>query len=316
MTPHLSIAIPLYNKQKHVERAINGLLSQTVTDWECWVVDDGSTDASAALVEKMADPRIHLIRQKNAGAAVARNNAVRAGSAPIVALLDADDYWSPNHLEELLLLHEKFPAASIWCTHYQFESEKGRLNPVWAHLPEEHHGLVPNYFQSALDGDPLATSSSALIRRAAFELVGGFDPEERTYQDSSLWAKMMATGTMAYSKATTAFYCLDAENMLTAPRAIEEPVKFIKNLEDIRENNQLPDRFKEPIDLLIASNLLGHAGTNVLAGAPQLARKFLADPRTKAFGNRRLFWRLMSFLPTPVAKKLFAWNQNRKRRRT
>lgn len=316
MTPQISVAIPLYNKEKHVVRALKGLQAQTFAQWECWVVDDGSTDNSAQRVNAFADPRIHLLQQKNAGAAVARNHAVRAGRAPLVALLDADDYWEPNHLEELLLLYQAFPNASIWCTHYQFESKKGRLNPVWAHLPQAPQGLVPNYFLSILHGDPLATSSSAMINREAFEAVGGFDPQERTYQDSSLWAKMMANGTMAYSLNTTAYYCLDAENMLTAPRAIEEPVKFIKNLEDIRNSAQLPEAFKAPIDLLIASNLLGHAGTNVLAGAPKLAKKFLDDPRTQAFKNRRLFWKLMSLLPTSLAQKLFAWNQARKNRRT
>lgn len=98
--------VPLYNGAKWIEQAIRSVLSQTLQTDELIVVDDGSTDdgAGVAIVERMAQehPIIQLLRKQNGGQSAARNFGVRCSKSALIALLDQDDIWYPNHLEELV----------------------------------------------------------------------------------------------------------------------------------------------------------------------------------------------------------------------
>ncbi len=101
-TPLVSVVIPLYNKQRTIARAVASIRAQTMTDWEVVVVDDGSTDASAAELAACggaADPRFRCVRQANAGPGAARNQGARLAAGKYLAFLDADDEWLPGHLQ-------------------------------------------------------------------------------------------------------------------------------------------------------------------------------------------------------------------------
>src|ERR1035441_8596585 len=95
----ISVVIPLYNKAPYVGRALSSVFRQTIQDFECIVVDDGSTDGGGDLVEKMSDPRLRLVRQANGGVSRARNQGINLARHPLIAFLDADDEWLPGFLE-------------------------------------------------------------------------------------------------------------------------------------------------------------------------------------------------------------------------
>src|SRR4051812_8060223 len=99
--PTVSVIIPAYNAEAFVGRTLASLRAQSFTDFEAIVVDDGSKDATAAVVQAVveADPRFRLIRQANGGVAVARNRALAEVRGRYVANLDADDLWRPQFLE-------------------------------------------------------------------------------------------------------------------------------------------------------------------------------------------------------------------------
>ncbi len=96
------IIIPLYNKEKTIERTIRSIQRQRYGDWEIIVVDDGSTDRGPDKVIAMNDGRIRLIRQENAGPGAARNRGVVEADSPCIAFLDADDEWEPWYLENAI----------------------------------------------------------------------------------------------------------------------------------------------------------------------------------------------------------------------
>lgn len=99
----VSIVTPMYNAQRYILAAINSVLAQTYRNWELLVVDDGSTDRSSSIVEKVArkDARIKLIKQaRNAGVALARNAAIRLARGRYIAFLDSDDIWHRQKLEK------------------------------------------------------------------------------------------------------------------------------------------------------------------------------------------------------------------------
>ena len=98
----ISIVTPVYNSENYIEETIKSVLEQSYTDWEWILVDDGSADRSAEIIEQYNDSRIRLIRQKNKGAAAARNRGIEAAKGRYIAFLDADDIWDPNKLTNSL----------------------------------------------------------------------------------------------------------------------------------------------------------------------------------------------------------------------
>ena len=92
------MAVPLYNKAGTVVETIGSVLAQSMPAFEIIVVDDGSTDDGAARVRAFDDPRIGVSVQPNAGVSAARTRALAAAQCALVAFLDADDVWLPDHL--------------------------------------------------------------------------------------------------------------------------------------------------------------------------------------------------------------------------
>ena len=97
----ISVIIPLYNKVREIERTLRSVLRQSVLPLEVIVVDDGSTDGSAEVVESLGSPIVKLIKQKNAGVSAARNRAMELAQGEWVALLDGDDWWEDGYLENV-----------------------------------------------------------------------------------------------------------------------------------------------------------------------------------------------------------------------
>ena len=109
MSNFVSVVIPLCNKESYIRRALNSIVNQSFQDFEVIIVDDGSTDKGAEVVRGFDDPRIRLIQQENSGTFTARNRGIKAARGDLIAFLDADDEWKPEHLEVLLRLQEKYP---------------------------------------------------------------------------------------------------------------------------------------------------------------------------------------------------------------
>ena len=113
--PKVDIIIPAYNAAKYLPAAIESVIAQTFEDWRIVLVDDGSTDNTAEVVAPYIDrlgPKLLYIKQANAGLPAARNAAIRNSSSEFLALLDADDVWLPDALEE------QHPGGRHQTTHY------------------------------------------------------------------------------------------------------------------------------------------------------------------------------------------------------
>ena len=101
----ISIIIPLYDKEKYIKKVIESVLKQSVQDFEVIIVDDGSTDKSASIVETINDNRIRLVKKCNGGVSAARNYGLQFVSTDLVFYLDADDILMPNTLDTLYKLY-------------------------------------------------------------------------------------------------------------------------------------------------------------------------------------------------------------------
>jgi glycosyltransferase involved in cell wall biosynthesis len=128
----VSIITPLYNGEKYIAETIESVLSQTYTNWEMIIINDGSTDNSVTIVENyLNDPRISLLQQKNQGSAAARNNGIRNAQGQYISLLDADDIWEPDFLDSQIAFIKEKNAILVYASRkFINEQSKEILKPV------------------------------------------------------------------------------------------------------------------------------------------------------------------------------------------
>jgi len=214
----ISVVIPLFNKEALIGNTLQSVLDQSFTGYEVIVVDDGSTDASAGIVETFTkqDPRIQLIRQANAHVSAARNRGIQAAKGSYVAFLDADDLWLPNHLEEIAALIDQCPEAGMLGTAYWRRLEGRPDSGAIVKALEGRRGIVENYFAIAIEYQFIYTSSIA-IRKDALDQVGGFDEADKLFsEDLALWTKVAARFPVAYSSEFTVIYLCDVPGQATS----------------------------------------------------------------------------------------------------
>lgn len=182
-----SIIMPLYNKAPYVQKAVESVVEQTYRDWELIVVDDGSTDGGGDIVTAIADPRIRLVQQENAGVSAARNRGASLSTAPYITFLDADDWWEPTFLEEMAGLVERHPGAGIYGTGYWIvKNGRRRLAPIGVEegFAEGEINYCRVYAQTLCM--PL-TSITVCIPRMVFDEAGGFPLGITLGEDFLLW---------------------------------------------------------------------------------------------------------------------------------
>lgn len=126
--PEVSIITPVFNSSKFLEETITSVLDQTFTDWEWMITDDKSTDNSVEIIQKINDSRIQLIlSDKNGGAGHARNLSLKQASGRFITFLDADDFWEPNFLEEMISFMKKENTELAYSNYARCDEN---LNPV------------------------------------------------------------------------------------------------------------------------------------------------------------------------------------------
>lgn len=145
--PQVSVIMPLHNAEKYISEAINSVIAQTYNDWELIVVDDCSTDSSAAIVGDMAkhEPRITLLHtsQPSGSPTLPRNIALKQARGRFIAFLDSDDIWMPEKLEEQLQLFEHDDVKIVF-SYYRKMDNNGSLHNSIIHSPESinYHQLL------------------------------------------------------------------------------------------------------------------------------------------------------------------------------
>lgn len=209
--PRISIIIPLYNKERYIQRTLDSVFQQTVQDFEIIIIDS-SSDQSTRIVRKNPDPRIlHIVRDRTR-AAMARNLGAQAAHTDFFAFLDADDEWRPDHLETLLRLRKQFPNAGLYSTAYvKLMSDGSPMVMVFAGIPPPPwEGTIPDYLQSCSRGDEPVNSSSCAMPRDVFQRMGEF-PEDLVYgEDQYLWGRIAFEYPIAYSWNGLAIYHTEA----------------------------------------------------------------------------------------------------------
>jgi glycosyltransferase involved in cell wall biosynthesis len=188
--------IPLYNGARFIARALQSVLDQSLTPSEIIVVDDGSTDDGPVIVQRFVKNHpIRLLRKPNGGQSSARNFGVANSNAAYIALLDQDDAWYPNHLEELFRPFQEYRQRELGWVYSDLDEIDSNGNMVVRSLLRMMPSAHPKRdVFTCLTMDMFVLPSASLISRKAFEAVGGFDENLMGYEDDDLFLRLFRAG--------------------------------------------------------------------------------------------------------------------------
>lgn len=216
--PTVSVVIPAYNAAWCVRTAIDSVLAQDWRDFELIVVDDGSTDDTAAVLASYGE-RLRVVAQPNGGLSSARNAGIHAATGELVAFLDADDAWLPAKLARQVELMRSRPALGFSSCAARVVDPDGRLLNVWSCAGWEGPFLVHLFGANA---DVAGSGSAVIARRTLFDQVGGFDESLRSLEDIDMWMRLAAVADYA---------CI--EDALAV--VLKRPASMSRNLQVMRD---------------------------------------------------------------------------------
>ena len=201
MTARVSIITPYRDGAQFLAQAIDSVIAQTAGCWELLLIDDRSSDGSAAIARDYAarEPRIRLLDtsgSERSGAAAARNVGLAAAGGEYVAFLDADDLLLPGKLEQELGLAGRYPQAALICGAARWQrygEEKAYWTDRVRHVATGLHEPPALLDQLVLlRSDQVPCTCAVLARRDAVVGAGGFEESLALYEDQSLWVKLFA----------------------------------------------------------------------------------------------------------------------------
>ncbi|MCJ2164097.1 MULTISPECIES: glycosyltransferase family A protein [unclassified Pseudodesulfovibrio] len=174
--------MPTYNRAEFIGKALDSVLVQTYRNWECRIIDDGSTDNTREVLARYDDPRIYYQFQENQGVSGARNTGIAESMGTVFALLDSDDEWLPHKLETQLKYmydnrYEICQTEEIW-----FRGGKRVNQPAKYAKPEGW------FFEASLEMC-LISPSCTMFTRKAWELMGPFDVSLPSCEDYDMWLR-------------------------------------------------------------------------------------------------------------------------------
>lgn len=307
----ISIVIPLYNKEKYINRALQSIMAQSYNNYEVIVVDDGSTDTGPQIVKEINDPRFRLIQQSNAGVSAARNRGIDDAKGDLIAFLDADDEWRPGFLDTINNLRNKFPDAGLYaCAYCTFlpggkieDHQEGDLDSG------SQEKILLNYFKSANNGEAALHISAVVVPKCIVEEVGGFLVGERLGEDLEFFTKVAIKYPVAYSELTGVIYYRDIEDSAVNSNIMVTSLPFI-----ITARRNINDGF---IDINMVSDLLDYIAIHqlwiirrdVLTGNLGSARIMLSDCHTSKHKLKKLWWHFWAVMPRTITSTVFNFKE-------
>lgn len=189
--PRIAVIVPAYGVAHLLGEALDSLQAQSFADWEAIVIDDGAPDdVAGAVAAYLRDSRIRFLQTDNGGVAKARNRAISAARAPLIALLDGDDLFRPAYLEMMVAAMDADPGACIaTCNARVFGAVSSESEVVGNGQNRESAGTLLDVLSGRFN-----IYIGSTFRRADFDAIGGFDTHMTHAEDLDLWIRLLLNG--------------------------------------------------------------------------------------------------------------------------
>lgn len=185
-TALVSVVMPVFNGERFLAESLDSVLTQSLSDFELIVVDDGSVDSSPRIVDEYAsrDPRVIVDRESHQGAAVAANRGIALASAPLVAILDSDDVAMPDRLERQHRFLSEHGETAVVGGGVRFTDDSGRA------FADVQYPLTDEAIREAFAYTTPVAQPAAMFRKQPFERVGGYRQCFEPAADLDLWLRI------------------------------------------------------------------------------------------------------------------------------
>jgi glycosyltransferase involved in cell wall biosynthesis len=296
--PAVSVVIPLYNKASHITRALNSVFAQSVPPSEVIVIDDGSSDGGSGIAAEYAGKGVNLIEQDNRGVSAARNKGISEARGDLVAFLDADDEWLPEHLATVARLTREYPGCGAYAQAFEVVANGGKR---WIHSSEgipafPWEGVIPYYFRSATTY-PIWTSA-VVAPRWVFASVGPFPVGVRIGEDLDMWCRIALKYRIAFSTRVGAVYHQEADNRACLLHPMLHEYRFVRLVQDALASGTVPPEQRRDAFEFVAYHQMLVAANNISAGRPRYARRLLRSCRsTRRYAHAWQRLMLQAMLP-------------------
>lgn len=296
----VSVIIPLYNGGRFIAQALDSVFSQSLAAAEVIVVDDGSTDDGPDIVERYsATHQLVLLHKPTGGQSAARNFGITHSHGNLIALLDQDDIWYPDHLDELRKPFQGDPYSTLGWTYSDLDEIDAaghlRNRAALSRSPDLHPKMQLDH---CIGQDMFILPSASMISRAAFLAVGGFDEELSGYEDDDLFLRLFVAGYRnVYIDKPLTRWRISASSASHSPSMARSRMAFARKL--LRSFPDEPALSRFPTRDLIAPRFLRQAVKEARValreGNPEIIETCLQDialldrcvlPHRKVFPRR------------------------------
>ena len=289
----VSVVTPAFNAAATIGAAISSVLGQTYRDVEMVVVDDGSTDQTAAIAEAYGEP-VRVVRQENQGVAAARNRGIREAAGELIAFCDADDALLPEHLERLVRLWDERGGITTANAYWLLPGGIGktRYRGGFPKPDEQRRAILEQNFVSPL----------SLFPRAFLDELGPFDEERRRAEDWDFWIRAIFAGhRVTLQPRPTALYRWGSESLSSARDAMDADVEAV--LRRVAERDDLTADEREYVERRLdgpSPRELSREGDRALrAGNYREAARAYRDAAGLVPSERMLLWKARVLRPAP-----------------
>ncbi|HWL34260.1 MAG TPA: glycosyltransferase [Gaiellaceae bacterium] len=286
-SPRVSVVMPAYQAAWSIGAAASSVLWQSYRDLELVVVDDGSTDRTAEIVEALEGP-VRLIRQENQGVAAARNRGIESATGELIAFCDADDLWFAEHLEALLGVYER--AGGIATSNCYWLFPRG-IHPSRT----RYKGRFPapgRQRQAILEQNFVSTMS--LFPRSLVDSIGPFDESLRRAEDWDFWLRAIYAGQrVSLQRQPLALYRWGATGLSSGWREMDADIEVI--FEGLEQRVELTEDERAYVGRRRAGpgpRVLGREGDAALReGSYREAARAYAEAAQLCPAERPLVWK-------------------------
>ena len=186
--PQVSVVTSVYNGEEYLEECVDSILNQTFQNFEYIILNNGSTDGTAKILQRYTDPRLRIIHQKNLGISRSLNKGIDLSSSDLIAHLDADDYSMPQMLEKQVTFMKKYPDIVLCGSMWRELIGKKLLKQIAAFVETDQA------IKKSMSLFNPFSHSAVIFRKKTFITAGGYSERFMYSQDYDLWLRMLAFG--------------------------------------------------------------------------------------------------------------------------
>jgi glycosyltransferase involved in cell wall biosynthesis len=283
--PLVSVVVPVYNGEKTIQETVESVLSQTLSDLELLVINDGSQDSTLERVSSFQDSRIKVFSYANAGLAASRNRGLKLASSDYISFIDADDLWTLDKLESQYQALQKNPQAAVAYSWTDYIDDSSQFLRRGSHIT-----VNGNVYAKLLIIDFLENGSNALIRKQALIDVGGFDESLPAAEDWDIFLKLAAYYPFVTVSSPQILYRLSSNSM--SANVVRQEAACVTVLN--RAFTQAPESLQY-LKRYSFGNLYKYLTAKILEGYPDRQRGLAAS---------RLFWNCIQQDPSLLSARV------------